>query len=132
MEHKEILGYIAIIIIGIFLAQHMNVVVSASMEPVLYRGDIIFVDSNTDNIQVGNIIVYHATWTPEPKNVVHRVINKGEINGTMTYRTKGDNNSVPDPVIVYPNQILYKVVSFNNHTLVIPKLGYITLMLRGL
>jgi signal peptidase len=132
MEHKEILGYVVIIILGIILAQHMNVVVSASMEPVLYRGDIIFVDSNTNNIQIGDIIVYHATWTPQPENVVHRIVNKTEFNGAMTYITKGDNNLVADPVRVYPNQVLYKVISINNQTIVIPKLGYVTLVIRGL
>jgi signal peptidase len=35
MEYKKIMGYVAIILVGIVLAQHMNVVVSASMEPVL-------------------------------------------------------------------------------------------------
>jgi signal peptidase len=40
MDYKEILKYIIIIIIiGIFIAQHMNVVISESMEPVLHKGD---------------------------------------------------------------------------------------------
>jgi len=36
---KEIIIYALIIIIGLIAAQHMNVVVSGSMEPTLYKGD---------------------------------------------------------------------------------------------
>ncbi|MGZ7160524.1 MAG: S24/S26 family peptidase, partial [Methanobacterium sp.] len=53
METKELATYIIIIIIGIIVAQHMNVVVSGSMEPVLYRGDIVIIDSNPSSVQVG-------------------------------------------------------------------------------
>ena len=46
--------------------------------------------------------------------------------------TKGDNNPSPDPALVYPNQIISKVVSINGMPLVIPKIGYVTLWIRGL
>jgi signal peptidase len=133
VEIKEIATYIVIILIGIIIASHMNVVVSGSMEPVLYRGDIVIIDSNPnpDNIQVGDIIVYKATWFPQP--VIHRVIAKGKLpNGTTAYEIKGDNNPSPDPALVYPNQIISKVVSINGAPLVIPKIGYVTLWIRGL
>lgn len=48
MDYKEILKYIIIIIIGIFITHHMNVVTSYSMEPIIHKGDIIFVDSNVN------------------------------------------------------------------------------------
>ena len=135
-KHKEILSYSIIIIIGMVVAQHMNVVVSESMEPVLYKGDIILVDSNVDNIQVGDIIVYYGTWTPTPENIVHRVIKKEtKENGTTVYITKGDNNQTnhaPDPLEVQPDQIRFKVVSIEGKPLKIPKLGYITIILRDL
>jgi len=135
MDYKEILKYIIIIIIGIFIAQHMNVVISGSMEPVLHKGDIIIVDNNVNNIQVGDIIVYYGTWSDQPKNIVHRVIkvNK-EDNGTTTYITKGDNNLTnpdPDPVIIYPNDLRYKVATINKNPLIIPKIGYISLLFQG-
>ena len=136
MNFKEIYPYVIIIIIGIVVAQHMNVVVSASMEPVLYKGDIIFVDSNVDNIEVGDIIVYYGTWTPTPENIVHRVIKmETKEDGRLVYSTKGDNyhtNPYPDPVEIQSDQIRFKVVSIDNKPLKIPKLEYITLMLRGL
>jgi signal peptidase len=83
------------------------------------------VDNNVNNIQVGDIIVYYGTWSDQPKNIVHRVIkvNK-EDNGTTTYITKGDNNLTnPDPVIIYPNDLRYKVVTINKNPIIIPKIG---------
>lgn len=131
MEIKEIATYIIIIIIGIIVAQHMNVVVSGSMEPVLYRGDIVIIDSNPGTVQIGDIIVYKATWFNQP--VIHRVIKIGQDQtGNTVVLTKGDNNPAPDPAPVYTSQIVSKVVSINGLPLVIPKIGYVTLWIRGL
>ncbi len=131
MNYKEIATYIVIILIGIIVAQHMNVVVSGSMEPVMYRGDIVIIDHNPSSVQVGDIIVYKATWVNE--DVIHRVIAIGkDSSGNTVVETKGDNNPVPDPALVYPNQIISKVVSINSQPLIIPKIGYITLWIRGL
>ena len=137
MEYKEIATYIIIIIIGIVIAQHMNVVVSGSMEPVLYRGDIVIIDSNPSNVQVGDIVVYKATWFNQP--VIHRVIEIGkDQNNNTAMITKGDNNPSPDPALVYPNQIISKVANYpwsstpGGAPIIIPKIGYITLWIRGL
>jgi signal peptidase len=131
VDIKEIATYIIIIIIGIVVAQHMNVVVSGSMEPVLYRGDIVIIDTNPSTVQVGDIVVYKATWFNEP--VIHRVKEIRQLqNGTTYMVTKGDNNAAPDPAPVYTNQIISKVVSINGLPLVIPKVGYVTLWIRGL
>lgn len=137
---REILIYVAIIILGIILAQHLNVVVSGSMEPVFYRGDVVVIEKtsflglqevDSKNLKVGDIIIYQATWFPEP--VIHRIITKGtDPNGKAYYVTKGDNNPGPDPVAVYPEQVLAKVVVIGNTSLIIPKIGYITIWIRGL
>lgn len=74
MKNKEILTYIALIVVGIVLAQHMNVVVSESMEPTLYRGDVVVIDTKLNNINIGDIVIYHAHWFFQP--VIHRVINR--------------------------------------------------------
>jgi signal peptidase I len=137
---REILSYIVIILIGIILAQHLNVVVSGSMEPVFYRGDVVVIEKtnflgieeiNPSDIKVGDIIIYNATWFPEP--VIHRVISiqKGSDGGTY-FVTKGDNNPRADPALVSTSQVQAKVVSLGNQPLVIPKIGYITLWIRGL
>ncbi len=136
---RELISYVAIIIIGIILAQHMNVVVSGSMEPVFYRGDVVVIEKtdflgineiNPDNLKVGDIVIYHATWFPEP--VIHRIVATGTINGTPYYVTKGDNNPVQDPAPVYHNQVIAKVATIGNTPIVIPKVGYITIWIRGL
>jgi len=143
-QTQEIIGYVAIIIIGIILAQHLNVVVSGSMEPVFYRGDVVVIEKadflglqefNTSDVNVGDIVVYDATWFPEP--VIHRVIFKGTSpEGQLYYVTKGDNNPGPDPVVVYPNQIEAKVVSLGStpgmNPIKIPYVGYITIWIRGI
>ncbi|MDR2544853.1 MAG: signal peptidase I, partial [Methanobrevibacter sp.] len=41
---KKIIIYAVIIIIGLIVSQHLNVVVSESMEPVLYKGDIVGIE----------------------------------------------------------------------------------------
>lgn len=112
-------------------ATEYNVMVSGSMEPSIYRGDIVKVETNPSNISVGDIIVYNATWINE--SVLHRVIATQKAkNGTVYFIAKGDNNPVPDPEPVYQNQITSKVVTSNGQPVVIPKLGYITLWIRGL
>jgi len=132
VNYKEIASYIVIILIGIIVAQHMNVVVSGSMEPVMYRGDIVIVDQNPSSVQVGDIVVYKATWVNE--DVIHRVKEIYTASDGNTYLiTKGDNNPVPDPYPVkYPDQVISKVVSINDQPIIIPKIGYITLWIRGL
>lgn len=137
---REIASYVIIILVGIILAQHLNVVVSGSMEPVFYRGDVVVIEKtnlfgiqeiNPEDLKVGDIIIYHATWFPEP--VIHRIISvqKGSDNQTY-YVTKGDNNPRPDPALVSTSQVEAKVISIGNQPLVIPKVGYITLWIRGL
>lgn len=110
----------------------MDVVVSGTMEPALYRGDIVVVEKNPDNIQVGDIVVYNATWF-QNKAVIHRVISiKNDSNGNTLFKLKGDNNNISDPEPIYRSQIISKVVNTENGPYVIPKIGYITLWLRGL
>jgi signal peptidase I len=139
-DTREILSYVAIIIIGIILAQHMNVVVSGSMEPVFYRGDVVVIEKTdflgineikASDLKIGDIVIYQATWFKEP--VIHRIVGTGTLqNGTPYFIIKGDNNPVPDPSPVYQDQVMAKVVSFGNTPMVIPKVGYITLWIRGL
>ncbi|NYB52027.1 MAG: signal peptidase I [Methanobacteriaceae archaeon] len=137
---REIISYVIIILVGIVLAQHLNVVVSGSMEPVFYRGDVVVIEKsnflgiqeiNPSNLKVGDIIIYQANWFPEP--VIHRIISiqKGS-DGKTYYVTKGDNNPRPDPSLVSAEQVQAKVISLGNQPLVIPKIGFITLWIRGL
>lgn len=137
---REIVSYLLIIVVGILLAQHLNVVVSGSMEPVFYRGDVVLIEKsnfmgieeiNPQTLQVGDIIIYRATWYPEP--VIHRIIRiEKDFQGRSYYITKGDNNDAADPAPVYPEQVQSKVLSWGQNPLFIPKIGYLTLWIRGL
>lgn len=138
---KEIVAYVIIILLALVLAQHLNVVVSGSMEPEFYRGDIVVVEKanlfglgiqefDPNDVQVGDIVVYNAEWVDEA--VIHRVINITEINGSTYFVIKGDNNNVPDPYYVSPDQITDRVVTWGDDPLIIPYIGNINLWLRGL
>lgn len=137
---REILSYAIILILAVILSAHLSVVVSGSMEPSFYRGDIVVKENiNTYGIQefnpytdvhVGDVVVYDATWYSEP--VIHRVIDIQQINGSQYYIIKGDNNEVQDPEPVSPSQIQSKVITLGDSLLIIPKIGYITLWFRGL
>ncbi len=137
-NYREIIGYAVLIVVLLIASQHLNVVVSGSMEPVFYRGDIVIVEKTNflgiqefdpHDVQVGDIVVYDAVWYNSP--VVHRIVNITEINGTTYYEIKGDNNNASDPYYATADQIQERVLSFNGQPLIIPKIGYITIMLRG-
>ena len=139
MDFKEIASYVVILIIVLIAAQHLNVVVSGSMEPAFYRGDIVLVEKadflginefNASDVKVGDVVVYDAAWYDQP--VIHRIINITDINGTTMYVIKGDNNDSPDPYYVTSSQIKEKVVTVDDNLVVIPKIGYLSLWLRGL
>jgi signal peptidase len=138
-DWKEIASYAVILIIVLIAAQHLNVVVSGSMEPAFYRGDIVMIQKadffgihefNVDDINVGDVVVYDAKWFNQP--VIHRIINITDVNGTTMYVIKGDNNNAPDPYYVTKDQIESKVVTLGDNLIVIPKIGYLSLWLRGL
>ena len=69
--YKEIIGYAVLIVVLLIASQHLNVVVSGSLEPVFFRGDILIVEKTNflgiqefgpHDVQVGDIVVYDAVW----------------------------------------------------------------------
>jgi len=86
------------------------IVVSSSMEPTLHVNDLIIVSHvNPRNIKVGDIIVFRSPIEPNML-IVHRVIEVIEKNGVLMFKTKGDNNPVPDPWVVKENYVIGKVI----------------------
>lgn len=89
------LALFAIIISGFFGIQRY-LVVSGSMEPSLYAGDIVFVNTNVDfeDVEIGDVIIFKH----RDMNIVHRVIEESTtIDGQQKYlKTKGDANKVDD------------------------------------
>ena len=139
IDYKEIASYVIILVIVLIAAQHLNVVVSGSMEPAFYRGDIVVVQKadfiginefDPEDVQIGDVVVYDAQWFDQP--VIHRIIDIKDVNGTKMFKIKGDNNNASDPYYVTPSQIKEKVVTWGDNLVVIPKVGYLSLWLRGL
>ena len=82
----------------------LNTIQSQSMEPKMYKGDMIIgkvVDENTPEFKVGDIVIYTTTQnmddgTSQYVLVCHRIV-KTKVEGETTYYlTKGDNNDVSD------------------------------------
>jgi signal peptidase len=116
-------------------------VASGSMEPVLYKGDLIFVEGiqNPDDIYAasknadpaGSIIVFPnptqvSRNDPDPDLIVHRAIEK-TVNqgGTYIFKTQGDNNQYPDGWEVIESSVVGKYTGFK-----IPLLGHIALFFK--
>ncbi|MDI6820247.1 MAG: signal peptidase I [Candidatus Hodarchaeaceae archaeon] len=104
----------------------MMAVVSNSMKPTFERGDLLLIRgvSSPAEIAIGDIIVFRSEH--QSALIVHRVIEKIiDENGRVWFKTQGDANPGPDPTPVRPEDIKGKV------TFMIPKLGHISLLLRG-
>ncbi len=95
---------------------------SESMEPTLYRGDLVVVRSVIpENLQIGDIIIFQSSMSDVP--VVHRIVGIGYSGGELQFTTKGDNNPTVDPYLVPASDVLAKVVGSVRY------LGFITLIL---
>jgi signal peptidase I len=114
---------------------------SHPFDQTLHVGDIIIIQkvdpgSLNANYPNSDIIVYRTPsgFTP----IVHRIVGKQEINGTLYFKTKGDGNgpivwpyipnmydNIPDSKGVPQNLIEGKVI------VRIPWFGWITLFMRG-
>lgn len=113
----------------------MVVVVSGSMEPKIYKGDLLFlkgkdpakIKNGTIDGKEGDIIVFDARglpgWTHAPSEpVVHRVISKKYDNGWFFF-TKGDANPTHDEDWVPESRILGVVGGR------IPYIGWVKILL---
>ena len=103
------LALFAIIISG-FFGIHRYLVVSGSMEPNLYAGDIVFVNSNVafEDVQLGDVIIFQY----EDMNVIHRVIEATTIDGQKYLKTKGDANKVDDGFVATEENYCGTVLNF--------------------
>ncbi len=93
-----------------------SVVVSGSMEPALYRGDVVII-SALDEIGSNDIVVFKKN----SEIIVHRVVELRPDG----FKTKGDKNPLADYSIVKKQDVLGKAV------FVIPKIGHVNLFVSG-
>ncbi|KAK9835646.1 hypothetical protein WJX74_004942 [Apatococcus lobatus] len=72
------------------------VVLSGSMEPGFYRGDILFLYMSSKPVRTGEIVVFNLEGRDIP--IVHRAIKVHEQDdaGNINILTKGDNNDHDD------------------------------------
>ena len=61
-------GVVLAIFVSGFFGIHRYLVVSGSMEPSLYAGDMVFVNSNVEfeNVKIGDVIIFQY----EGKNII--------------------------------------------------------------
>ncbi|KAH8741305.1 hypothetical protein FG386_000212 [Cryptosporidium ryanae] len=106
------------------------VVLSGSMEPGFYRGDILFL-YNSGELKIGDIVVFSLEGRDIP--IVHRVLSyhEGPEEGEISVLTKGDNNDVDDRGLYNENQIWLKKKHIMGTAVgIIPKAGMITIWLN--
>ncbi|WP_456365213.1 signal peptidase I [Thermococcus sp.] len=129
---------------GLKWAMHTSsplvIVISGSMEPVFYRGDVVLLRGvSPDEVHVGDVIVYNAPMYPYP--IIHRVhaVEIVDLGGKVErcFVTWGDNNPVPDwsEYRLYPTPYggvpcvpAYAVDA--KAVMVFPKVGLIPLWIR--
>jgi len=86
-------------------AENIYTVMSGSMSPTLYPGDLVIVKViKPEEIKVGDVL----TVKPEETVYTHRVVEKLE-GETYFFRLKGDANEEPDPRLIESSQIVGKV-----------------------
>jgi len=125
-NEKTLLLYITIILTIIMFSyfvmitylntdNFMVTVLSDSMEPTLYRGDITIIKNETI-YNIDDIIVFE-----QPDGIyIHRIIAERE---GFEFRTAGDRTGAPDQWSIIKEDIKGKVI------LTIPKAGHINLWL---
>ena len=115
-EYVKTAILLAVVIVGVFAfwiglttalktEYPMLAVASGSMEPALYKGDLIMVEGIVDGGDVvvgpndvdppGDIIVFHSPRV-RSELIVHRAIDSERRGGTWYFQTKGDANSGAD------------------------------------
>lgn len=87
---------------GIFKYKPISIM-SNSMAPAFYRGDVVIIEKLEENqeIKIGDVIEYKLEQTM----IIHRVIEIKEIDGEKKYKTKGDANNTSDTELVSMSQI---------------------------
>jgi signal peptidase I len=71
------------------------------MAPTLLPGDTVYIQAFTpEQYAVGDIIVFNMTlFTSSSDNIwIHRVVARTQAYGYFWYVSKGDNNTVTDPL----------------------------------
>jgi len=106
------------------------VVLSGSMEPGMYRGDILFLTLWDEPYVPGDITVFAIEGRGIP--IVHRVVNVHETkDGKLSMLTKGDNNRVDDRGLYNSRQLfISKKEIMGRAVAILPYIGMITIWMN--
>eukprot|EP00331_Platyophrya_macrostoma_P012737 CAMPEP_0176410048 /NCGR_PEP_ID=MMETSP0127-20121128/2839_1 /TAXON_ID=938130 /ORGANISM="Platyophrya macrostoma, Strain WH" /LENGTH=180 /DNA_ID=CAMNT_0017789499 /DNA_START=49 /DNA_END=591 /DNA_ORIENTATION=- len=106
------------------------VVLSGSMEPGYYRGDLLLLNLWSDPIQVGDVVVFKQPDREIP--IVHRVhrVHVRESDGHVFILTKGDNNNLDDRAL-YPRGVEWigEKDLMGRSKAYLPHVGYLTILM---
>ena len=139
---RELAIAIPIFIVAVIIASQLVVVPTSSMTPTILKGDMVVVEknnilgmgvneTNSENMKVGDIIVYAKNASGVPELIIHRVVGVNETGGQKYYITKGDNNSIDDPAMVPTNAVIGEAVNWSGKPVTIPFVGNLFLWLKG-
>ena len=81
-----------------------------SMYPTLLPGDLIF-DTGVkepEELRVGDVITYWTVINGERVLNTHRIHEIYDGGGYLIYATKGDNNTIADPLTVHESEVVGK------------------------
>ena len=110
------------------------VVLSGSMEPAYYRGDLLFLTRYNTRIEKGEVVVYSMPMKQIP--IVHRVLNahqkKEDTYNSYTLLTKGDANSKDDRWGIYDRNVMWLEEKniIGRARAFLPYIGILTIMLN--
>lgn len=108
------------------------VVLTASMEPAFYRGDILFVFNRKESIKPGDIPVFQIKTESIP--IVHRLMIKQDMKydeRKYYLLSKGDNNSVDDRGLYPRGQLwIHKEDVLGWIEAYCPYVGYVTILMN--
>lgn len=102
-------------------------IISPSMTPGIQVYDVVFVvKKDPKDIKIGDVVSYYSTNSYFGKTpITHRVVEKFNSNGSVTFRTRGDANPVMDDEVIMSNNIIGTV------RFVIPQLGRVQFFLAS-
>ena len=81
-----------------------------SMYPTLLPGDLIF-DTGVkepEDLKIGDVITYWTVINGERVLNTHRIHEIYDGGGYLIYATKGDNNTIADPLTVHESEVVGK------------------------
>ena len=100
---------------------------TGSMQPSIPIGSLV-VSEKTNDYKEGDIVTFFeknpATGIAYRRTLTHRLVQKSEKEGKVSYITKGDANDVPDPNFLSEDEILGEVVR------IFPFIGYYPILVK--